>query len=115
MENMQENLREVKQSLAKLSREYPDIMSAFSSFMGEVEEKGALDTKTKEIIAVALSVATRCKWCIAFHVKKALDQGATEQEIIESCFMAALMAGGPALMYTQLAVKAIEEFKEEDK
>ena len=111
MENMQENIKEVKRSLAKLGREYPCIMKAFSSFMGEVEEKGALDTKTKEVIAVALSVATRCKWCIAFHVKSALDKGATEQEIMEACFVAALMAGGPALMYTQLAVKAIEEFK----
>ncbi len=111
MENNKELLKEVKQSLAKLGREYPDVMKAFSSFMGEVEEPGALDTKTKELIAVSLSVATRCKWCIAFHVKNALDVGASRKEVMEACFVAALMAGGPALMYTQLAVKAIEDFE----
>lgn len=110
MESAKELWGEVDQSLARLRKEYPDVMKAFSSFMGAVEEKGALDTKTKELIAVALSVATQCKWCIAFHVKNALKQGATSKEIMEACFVAALMAGGPALMYTQLAVKAIEEF-----
>jgi len=112
MDEAKELLNEVKQSLGKLGKDYPDVMKAFSSFMGEVEEKGALDTKTKEVIAIALSVATRCKWCIAFHVNNALKEGATEQEIMEACFVAALMAGGPALMYTQLVVKAIEEFSE---
>ena len=111
MDNPNELLDEVNQSLAKLSKNYPGTMKAFSSFMGEVEKKGALDKKTKELIAIALSVACRCKWCIAFHVKNALNEGAAGQEIMEACFVAALMAGGPALMYTQLAVKAIEEFK----
>ncbi len=89
-------------------------MQPFSSFLKSVEEKGALDTKTKELISVSLSIATRCKWCIAFHVKNALDAGAASDEVMEACFVAVLMAGGPALMYTQLAVKAIEEFKRSD-
>ena len=113
MDEPKELLNEVKQSLGKLGKEYPNTMSAFRSFMGEVEKKGALDTKTKELIAIALSVATQCKWCIAFHVQNALNAGATKDEIMESCFVAALMAGAPALMYIQIAVKAIEEFKRE--
>lgn len=103
-------LDEVNSSLKKMGKENPEIMKAFSSFMGEVEKKGALDTKTKEIIAVSLSVACKCKWCIAFHVKKAIEAGANKKEIMESCFVAALMAGGPALMYTQVAMQAVEEF-----
>jgi AhpD family alkylhydroperoxidase len=110
MEDMNKLLGEVKQSLGRLGRDYPDVMKAFSSFMGEVEEPGALDAKTKELIAVSLSVACKCKWCIAFHVKNALDAGASRNEIMESCFVAALMAGGPALMYMQLVVKAIDDF-----
>ena len=107
MEDMKVILGEVNNSLQHLSTEYPALMKAFSGFMGAVEKEGTLSHKTKELISIALSVATRCKWCIAFHVKNALDAGATKEEIMEACFVAALMAGGPALMYTQLAVKAI--------
>ena len=109
MENMKEVLGEVNNSLKDLSENYPDLMNAFSSFMGAVEKPGALDRKTKEIIALSLSIQAQCRWCIAFHVKGALTAGATKEEIMEACFVAALMGGGPALMYTQLAVKALED------
>lgn len=110
MEDMNITLKEVKKSLADLGKGYPNLMKAFSGFMGEVEKEDALSTKTKELISVALSIVAKCKWCIAFHVKNALDAGATKEEVMESCFVAALMGGGPALMYTQLAVKALEDF-----
>ena len=110
MDDMKEVLNEVHTSLKTLGKHHPGFIKTFSGFLGEVEKEGALSTKIKELISVSLSVATRCKWCIAFHVKAALDAGATKEEIMESCFVAALMAGGPALMYTQLAVKAIEEY-----
>ena len=109
MENMKEVLGEVNNSLMKMGKDYPDLMKAFSGFMGQAEKKGALDVKTKELISIALSIVAHCKWCIAFHVKDALNAGATKDEIMESCFVAALMGGGPALMYTQLAVKALED------
>ena len=109
MENMREVLEEVQSSLQNLGKDYPDLMKAFAGFMGAVEKPGALDKKTKELISISLSIVSHCKWCIAFHVKGALDSGATKDEIMESCFVAALMGGGPALMYTQLAVKALKD------
>ena len=109
MEDMKTVLNEVKGSLQQLTKEYPHLMRAFSGFMGEVEKKNALDRKTKELISVALIIVAHCKWCIAFHVKGALEAGANKEEVMESCFVAALMGGGPALMYTQLAVKALED------
>ena len=109
MEDMKEVLSEVQSSLQHLGRDYPDLMKAFSGFMGAVEKPKALNKKTKELISIALSIVAHCKWCIAFHVKGAIDSGATKDEIMESCFVAALMGGGPAFMYTQLAVKALED------
>ena len=111
MEDTNSILREVKKSLGDLGNAHPDFMKAFGNFMGVVEKEGALSKKTKELISVALSVVAHCKWCIAFHVKNALDAGATKEEIMESCFVATLMGGGPALMYAQLVVKALEDFK----
>lgn len=112
MENMNELLGEVENSLDSLGKNYPDFMKAFGGFMGAVEKEGALSLKTKELISIALSVATHCKWCIAFHVKKALESGATREEIMETCFVATLMGGGPSLMYAQLVVKALKDYEE---
>jgi len=109
MENMKDILAEVQGSLEHLGNEYPDFMKSFGGFMGEAEKEGALDKKTKELMSISLSIVSHCKWCIAFHVKGALDAGATKEEIMETCFVATLMGGGPALMYTQLAVKALED------
>jgi len=111
MEDMKEVLKEVHTSLEYLNKNYPEETTAFGIFLKEVEEKGALDVKTKELISIALSVVAKCKWCIAFHTKRALDAGATKDEIMEACFVASLMGGGPAMMYVQLVVKAIEDFK----
>ncbi len=110
MENMKEALSEVNTSIEMLEKTYPDFMKSFGSFMGVVEKEGKLSVKTKELISIALSVVKECKWCIAFHVNNALKAGASQEEIMEACFVATLMGGGPALMYTQLVVKAIQEF-----
>ena len=108
--SMKTTLDEVHQLVGKMGEMYPRLAGPFMVFLRRVEEKGALDTKTKELISVALSVAAKCKWCIAFHTKNALDAGATKDEIMEACYVAILMTGGPAFMYTQFVLKAIEEF-----
>ena len=73
----EEKLNEVNALVERLGKEYPNLAGPFMVFLRRVEEKGALDTKTKELISVALAVALHCEWCIAFHTKKALDAGAT--------------------------------------
>jgi len=96
--------------MENLSNLYPKQMKAFMGFMDEVEKEGALSIKTKELISVALSVALHCKWCIAIHVKNALESGSTKNEIMEACFVATLMGGGTSLSYAQYVMKALEEF-----
>ena len=112
MDEMKEVLGEVNDSLKALGEKYPQQMKAFGSFMHSAEKEGALSHKNKELISIALSVATHCKWCIAYHVRQALDAGANREEIMETCFVAAFMGGGPSLMYTQLVVKALDEYEE---
>jgi len=107
---METTLKEVHDIVGKMGEEYPKLAGPFMVFLRRVEEQGVLDTKTKELISIALSVACKCKWCIAFHTKNALDAGATKDEIIEACYVAILMAGGPAFMYTRLVLEAIDEF-----
>ena len=73
----EEKLNEVYALVERLGKEYPNLAGPFMVFLRRVEEKGALDTKTKELISVALAVALHREWCIAFHTKNALDAGAT--------------------------------------
>jgi len=72
--------------------------------------EGALDAKTKELMALAIAVAVRCDGCIAFHVHDAVDAGATADEIAEAIGVAILMGGGPAAVYGADALRAYEEF-----
>ena len=112
MEDMKKLTEEINTNLGRIGQESPDFMKAFSGLMQTVEKPGAVDTKTKELISIALSVSKQCKWCIALHVKKALSIGITREEIMESCQVAVLMGGGPSLMYVQSVIKAIDEFSE---
>jgi AhpD family alkylhydroperoxidase len=71
---------------------------------------GALDTKTKELIALAIAVVEKCDGCIASHARGAAKQGATEAEVAETIGVAVLMTGGPATVYGPRAFAAFRDF-----
>jgi len=66
----------------------PEVMKNFSAMATAATAGGALDTKTKELLAMAIAVAIRCDGCIAFHAKAALQNGATREEIMETMGLA---------------------------
>ena len=68
----------------KLEEEAPNLFHGFNELMKYYYKPGALDLKCKELIAVALSVATRCIPCLANHANNAVSAGATRQEILEA-------------------------------
>src|SRR5271165_6995291 len=88
----------------------PEVMKAFSALAQSALAQGALDGKMKELIAIAISVAIRCDDCIAFHVKAAVDHGATREEILETLGMAIYMGAGPSAMYASHALGAYADF-----
>ena len=90
-------------------------MQAFGALHEASCAPGALDTKTKELIALAIAVAARCDGCIAFHTHDVLNAGASREEIAEALSVAVLMGGGPSLMYATHVVEAIEQFSNTDK
>lgn len=101
--------REVSRNLAKLRADIPDVMSGFGTLARAATKSGALDTKTKELIALALGVAARCDACIGFHVQALVKAGASRLEVEEALGMAVYMGGGPSLMYAANAIAAYEE------
>jgi AhpD family alkylhydroperoxidase len=88
----------------------PEVMKAFAGIAQAALQPKALDTKTKELIALAISVAVRCDDCIAFHAKAAVDQGASSDEILETLGMAIYMGAGPSVMYAARALEAYQQF-----
>lgn len=107
---MAQRLQEIQQFLDRLGTDYPQETQAFLNFMQTAEAGPALDLRTKELINVGISVSAQCEWCIAFHVKNALEAGAKPDEIMTAGFMAVLMHGGPALMYMMQVAAALQEF-----
>lgn len=109
MQETTDLLNEWNSSQEKFWTDCPEQMSAFMSFMGIAKKAGALEAKYKDLIALATAITAQCEWCIAVHVKSALADGATKEEILEASWMAVLMGGGPSLMYLQVVQKALED------
>jgi len=76
-----------------------DAASAFKQFLQAANAPGALDERQKELLSVALSVATRCEPCLKIHLKKAAEVGLSAAEIEEAVWLAVAFAGAPAMMF----------------
>lgn len=101
---------EVSASLAKLRADTPALMRGFSGLAQAATQPGALDKKTKELIAMALSVSARCDPCLGFHADALVKLGCTRAEFEEMLGVCVYMGGGPALMYAAHALDAYEQF-----
>ena len=95
--------------LSKLRADIPDTMKGFGAMAQAATRTGALDAKTKELIALALGVAAHCDGCIGFHAKALVKLGATRAEVAEALGMAVYMGGGPSAMYAAEAIEAFEK------
>jgi AhpD family alkylhydroperoxidase len=87
----------------------PDIHDAFTAFSERVFAAGALPSKAKQLIAVAVAHVTQCPYCIRGHTKAALRQGATEQEIMEAIWVAAEMRAGGAYAHSAIALDTMDK------
>ena len=103
---------EISSNLLKLRQLSPDQMGAWDNFTSLYQKDEVLSERHKELTAVALSVSVRCEWGIATHIKRAIQLGTTNQEIIEAAWVAVLMGGGPTLMYAQRVLQALDEFQD---
>lgn len=106
---------ELQGLMLRLGREIPGTMGGFASLHKAATAKGALDAKTKELIALGIAVAVRCESCIAYHVRDALTAGATRPEVLETLGVAVMMGGGPATMYACDALTALDQFESAQK
>lgn len=84
--------------------------------LGASYEPGAIDLKTKELISVAIGCYNRCEYCIVYHSYKALEAGATPEEIREAAMVSVAFGGGPSMAYSvTLLADCINEFQNDFK
>ena len=106
----QELTARINRHLAPFRTAAPEVMQGFGAMARGAMAAGALDEKTKELIAMAIGVAARCDGCLGFHAKALVRLGATLPEIEETLGMCVYMGGGPSLMYASNALAAYKEF-----
>jgi AhpD family alkylhydroperoxidase len=93
-----------------LRRAIPQVYAGYKELHDSALAPGALDTKTKELIALAIAVSKECDGCIAAHAHAAVQHGATPPEAAETIGVTFLMNGGPATIYGARAYAAFREF-----
>lgn len=115
------SFEKIKQSIKdrkELQKSFCDHIKTNRALV-ELQEKafqnGALDKKIKELMALSISIVTKCEPCMESHLYKAMRAGATDEEIYETIDVAIEMGGGPAGAYARFVLKALEYFKKDNK
>ncbi|OQY41510.1 MAG: 4-carboxymuconolactone decarboxylase [Fusobacteriia bacterium 4572_74] len=114
--NPRELLDALMGGLQDLGQTNGEHVNAFMGLLGATYKPGAMDTKSKELISVAIAVFSRCEYCIVSHTFKALEAGANREEIMEAAMVAVAFGGGPAIAYSVTLLKdSVDEFEKDFK
>ena len=108
--DFKEIAHDVMTGIGLLQQGSPDAMKAFGALSLAATASKVLDTKTKELMALAIGIAVHCDGCVAYHTKMAHQHGATRQEVLETVALAVYMGGGPAAVYGGDALRAYDQF-----
>lgn len=110
LNNWPDFLKDAFGAIGALAKENPKMLQGLQAIEAGAESKGALDGKTRELIALAVAVTTRCDTCIAVHASKAVELGASREELLETLAMATALNAGAALVYSSRALDAFDQF-----
>ena len=111
MKNFPAQYNELNTWMETLGVAIPEVMQGFGALHEAALKPGALDTKTKELIALGIAITVRCDGCIAYHVHDSLQAGASKEEIAETVSVAILMGGGPSVVYGIEAMQALGQYQ----
>ncbi|NYT76924.1 carboxymuconolactone decarboxylase family protein [Alcaligenaceae bacterium] len=112
LNNWPELLQDTRKASAGFAEPNPGMMKAFQGLNAAQGSNGALDAKTRELIALAVAVTTRCDSCIAAHVAAARKAGVTAAELSDALGTAIALNAGAAYIYSVRAMDAFSQFEE---
>lgn len=102
---------DVRREAMELYKAAPEIMRSFQELMSAVGKEGALSVKTKELMALAIAISSKCEGCLVFHIQNAIKHGVIREEVVETISVAIEMGGGPSTVYGGKALAAFDELK----
>src|SRR3954462_4497638 len=102
----QAHLARYKEGIGKYTQIMPDIVGAYNEFTESCFKEGEISQKSKQLIALGISVYSQDEYCIIYHTKGCLDQGATEEEILEVVGVTVAFGGGAAM---SMAVTLVQD------
>ncbi len=101
-------LSQTNERMVQVRTGVPEVAKAFAELAKAAIGPGALDSKTKELIALAIGITARCDGCLVYHTKAAIRHGATRDEVLETIGVAVYMGGGPSMIYGAEALAAFD-------
>lgn len=99
--------KELMGRIGEIGRLSPDTLRGYQMLSAAGQKTAHLDAKTRELIAVAVAVTTRCDGCITVHTAQALKAGATREEIAEALGVAVALNAGAAMVYSARVMDAV--------
>lgn len=108
MTDWKEFLKNTGEAFGNLGKGNPELTRTVSSMIS-LGAKGALDAKTRELIALAVAATTRCDGCISIHAAEAAKAGATREELLEAMTVAVAMNAGAATIYASRILEAFDQ------
>jgi AhpD family alkylhydroperoxidase len=110
--DIQDSLLEYKEGLGELSKYLPEVVNYYNKFTDACFEEGELSKKMKHLIALGLGVYSNDEYCIIYHTKGAIDNGASNQEIMEAAAVTTAFGGGVSMSQTVTLVQdALSSFQ----
>ncbi|KAF6603197.1 carboxymuconolactone decarboxylase family protein [Bacillus velezensis] len=104
-------LKQYKEGLGIFEQKMPMMGRKFNEFTEQCFLADSLTEKEKQLIALGISISAQDEFCMIYHTKGCLDQGATEENILEVISVAAAFGGGAALSQgVTLVQQCIQEF-----
>jgi AhpD family alkylhydroperoxidase len=108
MLNWNEHRDQVNGAIREISKANPDIVKAYVGLNAANAKSTRLDTKTRELITLAVAITLRCDGCINAHTDAAIKAGATKEEIVDALGVAVMVNGGAAMVYSARTIDAFD-------
>jgi AhpD family alkylhydroperoxidase len=110
MLDWQEYQKQVLARIGDIGKLSPDTVKGYRTLSDAGKHTNHLDAKTRELIALAVAITSRCDGCITVHADAALKAGASREEIAEALGVAVALNAGAALVYSARVMDAVAAY-----
>jgi alkylhydroperoxidase/carboxymuconolactone decarboxylase family protein len=92
-----------------ISEFQPELARKFFDYYGDVFKEGALTAREKSLIALAVSHAIQCPYCIDAYTTDTMQKGVSEEQMMEAVHVTAAIRGGASLVHSVQMMNKVKE------